>query len=76
MPVIPYDIFEVLMAKDNDPNFSKIVVESIKNLPKVNKMTIFLLFNFIRDKVMPFAEQSKMGENNLCIVFGPCLMKA
>jgi hypothetical protein len=39
-------------------------------------MTLFLLLNFIREKILPFAEQSKMSENNLCIVFGPCLMRA
>jgi hypothetical protein len=68
-------MFEFLMARDSDPNYKNIVIESMKNLPKINKMTLFLLFSFLR-KVIIFSEHNKMGENNICIVFGPCLMKA
>lgn len=39
-------------------------------------MIIFLLFDFLKNSVVPNAAFNKMGVNNLCIVFGPCLMKA
>jgi hypothetical protein len=64
------------MSQDNEPNFSSIIVESIKALPKPNRMILFLLFDFLRNSVVPHAEHSKMGVKNLCIVFGPCLMRA
>ena len=75
LPIIPYDLFDLLMASDSKPNFVQIVIEAIQTLPKINKMSIFLLFSFIR-KVILYAEHSKMGENNICIVFGPCLLRA
>lgn len=65
----------MLMASDNQPNFVQIVIETIQNLPKINKMSIFLLFSFIR-KVILYSQHNKMGENNICIVFGPCLLRA
>lgn len=65
----------MLMASDNQPNFVQMVIETIKNLPKINKMSIFLLFSFIR-KVILYSQHNKMGENNICIVFGPCLLRA
>lgn len=65
----------MLMASDNQPNFVQMVIETIQNLPKINKMSIFLLFSFIR-KVILYSQHNKMGENNICIVFGPCLLRA
>jgi hypothetical protein len=64
------------MDKNNDPQFNKIVIERVKSLPKTNKMIVFLLFDFLINKMVPHSESSKMGINNLCIVFGPCLMRS
>jgi hypothetical protein len=75
-PIIPYAVFDVWMVHEGEPTFPQLVVESVQKLGKVSKMALFQLFSFLREKVLPFAESSKMGENNLCIVFGPCLMKA
>ena len=75
VPIVSYELFEMLMASDAKPNFVQIVVEAIQGLPKINKMSIFLLFSFIR-KVVLYAQHNKMGENNICIVFGPCLLRA
>jgi hypothetical protein len=43
------------MAREGDPSFQRTVIESVQKLPKVNKMTLFLLFNFLREKVLPFS---------------------
>lgn len=64
------------MTKENDPNFENIIVENIKSLPHVHRMSLFLLFDFLKNKALTYAEYSKMGENNMCIVFGPCLMRS
>jgi RhoGAP domain len=45
-------------------------------LPNVNQMAILVLFDFLKNKVAPLDQYNKMGENNLCIVFGPCIMKS
>jgi hypothetical protein len=39
-------------------------------------MTIFFLIDFLKNRVLQFANENKMSENNLCIVFGPCLMRS
>ena len=52
------------------------MVDKVKQLPKVNKMTLFILFDFLMNKVLKYADSSKMSLNNLCIVFGPCLMRS
>lgn len=39
-------------------------------------MVLFFLLDFLRNRMLPFATQNLMTENNLCIVFGPCLMRA
>lgn len=69
-------MFDEFMEKEADPHFNAIVVERIKQLPKINRMVIFLLFDFLANSVVPYSEWSKMGVNNLCIVFGPCLMRS
>ena len=69
-------MFELFMEQEGSADFVKLVCENIKQLPQVNRMTIFLLFDFLKNRVLPYAQHSKMGENNLCIVFGPCLMRS
>lgn len=39
-------------------------------------MVLFFLLDFLRNRMLPFASHNLMTENNLCIVFGPCLMRA
>jgi hypothetical protein len=43
------------MEKDSDPQFKRIVVERVKSLPKANRMIIFLLFDFLINKMVPYA---------------------
>jgi hypothetical protein len=64
------------MTQEGSPTFPAFVAESVKNLSKTRKMLIFNLFEFLREQVVPMSEYNKMGENNLCIVFGPCLMRS
>lgn len=40
------------MARDTDPNYRRIVTESVQKLAKPSKMTLFLLFSFLRDRVL------------------------
>ena len=39
-------------------------------------MVIFILFDFLRTSIIPNSDANKMGENNLCIIFGPVLMRS
>lgn len=74
--MIPYDLFEQFMAQEGAPDFPRVVAEGVRGLGKPRRMLIFVLFEFLREQVVPVSDHNKMGENNLCIVFGPCLMRS
>lgn len=54
-PLIPYSVFDMWMLHEGEPTFPHLVVESVQKLPKVSKMALFILFSFLREKVLPFA---------------------
>jgi hypothetical protein len=39
-------------------------------------MTLLLLVDFLKEKLLPRGDCNKMNESNLSIVFGPCLMRS
>ena len=64
------------MSYDTHPQYRSFVIEKIKQLPKTNRMIIFILFDFLKTSIIPNSDVNKMGENNLCIIFGPVLMRS
>ena len=64
------------MTREGQPDFRQFVVQEVRALGQTRRMVVFLLFEFLREQVAPFEEHNMMGERNLCIVFGPCLMRA
>ncbi|CAD8189601.1 unnamed protein product [Paramecium pentaurelia] len=77
-PIFPFEIYQIL--RDTDPQvptkeFIDMFSIFFAHLPKVNRLTIFRLIEFIKF-VAKFENENKMGLYNLSIIFAPCFFRA
>ncbi|CAD8091902.1 unnamed protein product [Paramecium primaurelia] len=77
-PIFPFEIYQIL--RDTDPQIpTKEFIDMFSiffaHLPKVNRLTIFRLIEFIKF-VAKFENENMMGLYNLSIIFAPCFFRA
>ena len=69
--IVPKDLYEEL-ARSTDRKSA--LIAAIEGLPRINRHTLRFLMEFLAD-VSQYQDINKMSQNNVAIVFGPCIFK-
>ncbi|CAK94051.1 unnamed protein product (macronuclear) [Paramecium tetraurelia] len=76
-PIFPFEIYAILRETDPQAPINQLIdMFSIffAHLPKVNRLIVFRLTEFIKF-VAQFENENKMGLHNLSIIFAPCFFR-
>jgi len=76
-PVIPPTFYDRALecAEDENSNIQK-ALDLVAELPELNRKVLYYIIRFLKKACEPqFVEETKMGIENLSMVFAPCLLR-
>jgi len=76
VPIIPYNVFRVLMNNQAVGDKREQLKQIVHALPSLNFLTLMFLMEFLKNDVVPHEKSSKMTAHNLAICFSPSLMRS
>lgn len=76
-PLIPYPVYNYLLnEKVDETNILNLWKLILKELPKLNRLILCYVTEFLREFILKNKDQNKMSAHNLAVVFNPCFFRA